>query len=318
MSLKFSTTTNFGEITDFLNSVFSSPTHFPEWNLTISKYFKTDFFYNVCYAENKLIGIEPVHLISEGLVKKRYTGPKHFLMPYGGWIFSDMVSVIPDNIPSGTGEEYCGFTLPLIPEFGVTDYTTERTETKETLLADLTSELDDIWMKEISSKRRNMVRKAEKSGVTISVTPALMLPELYDIMKRSNDHYGLETFSKEFYDEVLNGSEAVFFETITAALESNILSVLLMVRTKDFAIYWQGLNNGGGPNIGQGELLQWEAIKHAKAAGCKYYDLCSIEKERLPKIYEFKRDFAKREVNFVNFSVRPALFKILNRINRVL
>ena len=96
-----------------------------------------------------------------------------------------------------------------------------------------------------------------------------------------------------------------------------ILSNLCLVFDKDYAIYWLGNNANDTINDGQGELLQWEAMKLALAEGCSYYDLCYIEPERLPHIYKFKKGFAK-DVRAVSvLSQRTMMSKFLMKIKNI-
>ena len=90
----------------------------------------------------------------------------------------------------------------------------------------------------------------------------------------------------------------------------------MIIYDKDYAIYWLGINCNNIPNNGQGEMLQWEAIKYAKSKGCKYYDLCFIEKEKLPHIYEFKKGFSKWEVEVPYIMQKPLAYRFINRIKK--
>jgi lipid II:glycine glycyltransferase (peptidoglycan interpeptide bridge formation enzyme) len=92
-----------------------------------------------------------------------------------------------------------------------------------------------------------------------------------------------------------------------------MISAQVMAYDKSFAMYWLGLNAEKMPNLGQGELLQWEAILKAKSAGCITYDLCYIEKERLPKIYEFKKGFSQFEVPVHLVRIRPYSFRLFKK-----
>ncbi len=42
--MKITKETNYELAVDFLRSNFSSPTHWPDWNLVVSRHFKTTFF----------------------------------------------------------------------------------------------------------------------------------------------------------------------------------------------------------------------------------------------------------------------------------
>jgi len=53
--------TNWDVVIDFLRLNFSSPTHWPDWNLIVNKHFNTEFFYFCAYENKELVGICPVH-----------------------------------------------------------------------------------------------------------------------------------------------------------------------------------------------------------------------------------------------------------------
>jgi lipid II:glycine glycyltransferase (peptidoglycan interpeptide bridge formation enzyme) len=45
-------------------------------------------------------------------------------------------------------------------------------------------------------------------------------------------------------------------------------------------------------------LLQWEIIKKAKAAGCKYYDFFGIDEKKWPGVTRFKHGFSGEEIKY--------------------
>ncbi|MGE5435593.1 MAG: hypothetical protein ACM3O3_00070, partial [Syntrophothermus sp.] len=60
-NIKIKSTNDYSIVEEFLNNNFSSPTHWPKWNILISKYFNTDFLYYLAFSGNELIGICPLH-----------------------------------------------------------------------------------------------------------------------------------------------------------------------------------------------------------------------------------------------------------------
>ena len=60
--------------------------------------------------------------------------------------------------------------------------------------------------------------------------------------------------------------------------------------------------------------MQWEAIKTAKSLGSKYYDLCSLDKEKLPAIYRFKTGISQNIVRYSKYAKNNFGYKILNKI----
>jgi lipid II:glycine glycyltransferase (peptidoglycan interpeptide bridge formation enzyme) len=76
------------------------------------------------------------------------------------------------------------------------------------------------------------------------------------------------------------------------------LAGVVLLRNRYFCHYWLGAGKKSAENLGQGEILQWEAIKWAKQMGCQYYDMCVVESERLPNIARFKMGFSRTTVPF--------------------
>ena len=79
--------TDFNLVEQFLTNTFSSPTHWPEWNILISELYKTKFYYLGAFENGKLIGICPIHEEIKGILKNLYSGQFHYI-PNGGWIFN--------------------------------------------------------------------------------------------------------------------------------------------------------------------------------------------------------------------------------------
>lgn len=48
--------TNFDLVENFLQNNFSLPTHWPEWNLLVSKIYGSNFYYLGAFHENILMG----------------------------------------------------------------------------------------------------------------------------------------------------------------------------------------------------------------------------------------------------------------------
>jgi lipid II:glycine glycyltransferase (peptidoglycan interpeptide bridge formation enzyme) len=306
-------TNNFSLIEEFLKKNFSSPTHWPDWNLVISKYFNTSFYYFTANQDSELIGICPIHKVKDKLFEILWTGPKHFLIPYGGWIFNKEFQLNTKNISLSFNQSYQGFGLPLIQEFNVSYKAVKKNEFK-TLLIDLTDSEDDIWNNNVDSKRRNMIRKALKNEVKIEIDTKNNLDFFYDNFSEANKRYGLETYKKDFFLKLFSSIKNINMDIFWAKQGEQTLSGAVLAYDKNYAIYWLGFGIENAPNLGQGELIQWDMIKYSKSRKCKYYDLCSVEKEKLPKIYEFKKGFSKREEIFLNFIESPVSYKILRRI----
>lgn len=107
---------DFSIICDFLKENFSSPTHWPDWNLVVSKFYNTSFFYYTAYKKNNLIGICPVHEHGNGLLKTLHSGQFH-LIPNGGWIFNKNTKINESFFSLKSTQMFQSFSLPIIENF---------------------------------------------------------------------------------------------------------------------------------------------------------------------------------------------------------
>jgi len=300
----------------FLENNFSSPTHWPDWNLLISKYFNTNFFYWGYFENNSLTGIYPVHEVKyKRILKKRYSGQFH-LIPNGGWIFSKPVKVDAgfflkrkDVLTQNTT-----FSLPLLNEFNVS-YNEIKTTPKATLIINLKKTEEEIWKDDINSKRRNMIRKSQKEGVEIKkFTDEQGLRSFYDVYREASKRFSARQLDYHFFEEMFFKSPNIQLHLYAAYKDNVQLANVGIVSDKDYSFYWLGNNANDAKNIGQGELLQWHTIKKMKEKGCKYYDLCYIEPEKLPHIYKFKKGFSKSEHEIKLINKKPLPFKVVNKL----
>jgi hypothetical protein len=304
---------DFSKAADFLNGNFSAPTHWPEWNLLVSKHFRTDFYYYGAYEGHDLIGICPIHEVKSGILSSLYSGQFHYI-PNGGWILSQKRFISDKEIKLGRFAAFYSSTLPIIDQFNVT-YNAKRQGALKTLIIDLYNNLDSIWLNDIDPKKRNKIRKAEKSGLTVQLIND-QIHNFYTFYREANIKNHLPILPEDFFYELLNTMHTVNFDVLCAKKDAEPFGIAVIAYDKNYAFYWLGITIEDKPNLGQGELLQWEAIKKTKKCGCKFYDLCYIEKERLPHIYAFKKGFSNTEADIVLVSKKSFGYKVVNRLKK--
>lgn len=160
-----------------------------------------------------------------------------------------------------------------------------------------------------------MVRKAQNSGVTVVEGGLELLDGFYQMLGDTFNRVGIKAIHCDFYRSILDSYRAAGKACVLVARreECNLAAVFLLSNHL-FCHYWHGVKAKEAPSLGQGELLQWESIRWAKARGCLYYDLGGIEESRLPAVAAFKRDFAERLVPFYLRVCRTTPVRILSRL----
>lgn len=187
----------------------------------------------------------------------------------------------------------------------------------------LTQEEDVLW-KNIHSKHRNVIRKAEKDGVIV---------ECGRNDKLINDYHliDVETWSRSkrnanSKDRLINiiknlGDHAIVY---MAYLNDEPQSGAILFFNEQMCYYMHGANKNN-PHIGSGNLLQWKAILDMKKIGVKSYSFvgCRINEDENSKyhgIQRFKERFGGELVQCYLFKCifSPLYYKIFIFLSSVL
>ena len=292
--------------------------HETKFNEIASEIFNSNLSFFLAYTDKRLVGICPVHSIKRGLLSHSYSNNGSFEIPYGGWVFDVKYSTFQslwNKIPIHINESivYWSSFINDIPE-------KQKKEGKafQTGLINLNGSENELLGNTIHAKRRNMIRKAEKSGITIEKYGDEGLPKYFDLMHDMHKKAGLKASPLNYYKNILSA----YYPTGNALLmisfyKEKPLAGVILVGNKNVMHYWQGASRSEVPNFGQGELLQWEAIKLAKKRGTWYYDLCVIEPERLPNIAQFKMGFCKELIPFYCLGKKSFFFMVINKLQNV-
>jgi lipid II:glycine glycyltransferase (peptidoglycan interpeptide bridge formation enzyme) len=308
---------DFNKVNDFLANNFSSPTHWQDWNIVLSELYNTDFFYFALLNEDKLVGVCPVHKIKNKLNYRLVSGPKKFYMPYGGWIFREKTNFNSESIKLEKNESLEIFSLPLIDEYNASYEGCSLLKQFETSLVDLQKTEDEIF-DSFTPQKRYKIRKALRNDIEITSLEVFGLDNFYEFYVKTNARYGLENIKLDFFKELLQSQENIKINFFIAKKNNEVLGSVVLVSDKNFALYWLGNRIEKAPNIGYFDLLHWEMIKRAKSYGCKYYDTCYLEKERLPNIYRFKIGFSDTIIPVLNTIEKRMTYRILNKIQKII
>lgn len=172
---------------------------------------------------------------------------------------------------------------------------------------DLSISEEDLWAN-VHSKHRNVIRKAEKTGVVVYKGGKELLPEYLvaekDTMERSNMFAGSEaTYSgmfEEFKDHVI-----IFMAKHEGTVQGG--AIILYNQAMGYYMHGASINS---PVTGAMNLVQWEIIKYLKAIGVKKYSFvgCRINEDEDSK-YHGIQNFKKR---FGGELLEGKMFKVIN------
>ena len=180
----------------------------------------------------------------------------------------------------------------------------------DTTLVDLTASEDEILAR-MHSKWRYNIRLSERKGVEIkkynrkSLNMSEKIDKFYELTKETNARDGNASHAKSYYYDLLNssgeelaaGKDVPEVNLYMAEHEGEEIASIMTLFSKTESIYLYGASSNNKRNLMPNHLLQWTAMKDAKAYGSKYYDMYGMppegkdEHHPMHGLYMFKANF---------------------------
>ncbi len=136
---------------------------------------------------------------------------------------------------------------------------------------------EEAILAQMKSKTRYNVRLAQRRGVTVRVGQASDLPTFYRLLQVTGARDGFGIHNAEYYAQ---GWRMFARQNMAALLlaehEGRTLAGLMVFAFGRSSIYMYGASADEGRTHMPTYLLQWEAMRWAKARGCESYDLWGI------------------------------------------
>lgn len=192
-----------------------------------------------------------------------------------------------------------------------------------TILIDIQGNEEEILAR-MKQKTRYNIRLAEKKGVTVRAWDDIKSFHKMMLITGGRDGFGVH--SLEYYQRAYNLLHPKQMgELLVAEYEGKPLAALFVARHGKRAYYLYGASTDEERNRMPTYLLQWEAMKWAKARSCKEYDLWGVPDEEeasleanfearhdgLWGVYRFKRGFGgelKRAIQAMDRVYNPLLY----------
>lgn len=190
---------------------------------------------------------------------------------------------------------------------------------RRTVVVDLLPSEDDI-LAHMKPKTRYNIRLAERKGIIVSQGTADDLPDFHRLLLVTGERASIGVHTLEYYRRAWT----LFHDHARVALflakySGRTLAAILVIAWGRTAYYMYGGSSDEERQRMPTYLLQWEAMRWAKAKGCLQYDLWGIpdvdESEvgedmqaaetsgvlshGMGGLYRFKRGYGGREVRYV-------------------
>jgi lipid II:glycine glycyltransferase (peptidoglycan interpeptide bridge formation enzyme) len=203
-------------------------------------------------------------------------------------------------------------------------YSSDQIQFRNTVLIDL-NPTEDAMLARMKQKTRYNIRLAEKKGVVLRVGTLEDLSMLYKMYAETSLRDGFVIRDEGYYKTVWTlfiKSDEPTCEPIIAEVDGEPVAAIFVFYFVGRAYYVYGMSR----NVHREKMptyhLQWEAIKRAKARGCRVYDLWGApevfdESDSMWGVYRFKEGLGGQVVRTLgawDFAPNPLWYKMYSEI----
>jgi lipid II:glycine glycyltransferase (peptidoglycan interpeptide bridge formation enzyme) len=162
-------------------------------------------------------------------------------------------------------------------------YSSDQIQFKNTILIDLNPSEEEL-LACMKQKTRYNIRLAEKKGVSVRVGTLEDLPMLYKMYAETSVRDGFVIRDEDYYKTVwksfivnnqapVSNLQSPLTEPLIAEVNNQPIAAIFVFHFARRAYYVYGMSHDIHREKMPSYLLQWEAMKRAKAKGCEIYDL---------------------------------------------
>ncbi|HEY5729195.1 MAG TPA: peptidoglycan bridge formation glycyltransferase FemA/FemB family protein [Anaerolineales bacterium] len=204
------------------------------------------------------------------------------------------------------------------------EYSSDQIQFKNTVLIDLNPSEEDMLAR-MKQKTRYNIRLATKKGVTLRIGKKEDLGMLYKMYAETSVRDGFVIRDEGYYKTVwslfMNSNEPTC-EPLIAEVDGEPVAAIFVFYFAGRAYYVYGMSRSVHREKMPTYLLQWEAMKRAKAMGCTVYDLWGApevfdESDSMWGVYRFKEGLGGevvRTLGAYDFAPSPLWYKMYSEI----
>jgi lipid II:glycine glycyltransferase (peptidoglycan interpeptide bridge formation enzyme) len=159
------------------------------------------------------------------------------------------------------------------------NFSTDQVQFRNTVQINLLTSEEEMLVR-MKQKTRYNIRLAEKKGVILRVGKEADLPMLFKMYARTSARDGFVIRDERYYQEVWKTFVKQYenyynpsAEPLIAEVDGEPIAAIIIFYFGKHAYYIYGMSFDAHREKMPNYLLQWEAMKRAKARGCSIYDL---------------------------------------------
>jgi lipid II:glycine glycyltransferase (peptidoglycan interpeptide bridge formation enzyme) len=223
----------------------------------------------------------------------------------------------PEDTPHATGKQ----VVDHLRERGW-HFSQDQVQFRNTITLDLTQSEEDLLMS-MSQNTRRKVRTATKKGVTVRTATQDDLPTLYDLYRLTGQRDNFLIRPPQYYEKAWRDfMQADLAHALLAEADGQALAHVILFHYGKKCWYFYGASSNEQREKMPNYLLQWEAIRWAKAQGYLVYDMWGApdvfeETDSMWGVYQFKRGFrgtVTRHIGAWDYTPFPPLYRLYTQL----
>ncbi len=181
---------------------------------------------------------------------------------------------------------------------------------------------DEVLLGRMKQKTRYNLRLAERKGVVIRSGGEADLADVYRMYAETSVRDGFVIRGEGYYRQVWERFlRAGMAEVLLAGVGDETVAGLILFHFGGRAWYLYGMSRNAHREAMPNYLLQWEAMRLARAKGCNVYDLWGApdrfeESDSMWGVYRFKEGLGGRVIRTLgawDFASRPWFYSLYTR-----
>lgn len=201
-------------------------------------------------------------------------------------------------------------------------FSSDQIQYRNTVMVDLNMNEDDL-LAAMKQKTRYNVRLAGRRGVTVRRGSEADFEHMYGMYAETSARDGFVIRDQAYYLALWKTFfDAGLMDPLIAEVDGENVGAVVILRFGETAIYMHGMSTSAHREKMPNYLLQWEAMRHAKAAGCTQYDLWGAPDsfqadDSMWGVFRFKEGFngtVVRHIGAWDYPIRPGLYTMYTRI----
>lgn len=174
---------------------------------------------------------------------------------------------------------------------------------RKTIAIDMRCSKDEIWINQITSKNRNMIRKAEKNGLIYKAEYDFgSLQQFIELYNDTMQRLGVDEFyffSERYYHQFADSLKGNAFLGTVSLGGGEIIAAALFMKSGEYGHYHLAGSNRGKGSLGINNFLLWKTIEEMKGTTVKQFHLGGgTGSSKDDSLFKFKRSFSNHEMDF--------------------